>query len=149
NGPKAEFLIKENLNVGNSSTLFFQNEGKLDIQRQFGLSPTSVYSNCGNITTKGFNFQKGKVFNTGVMVIEENLDGERTIENYGQITLTRIQGSGKTFINHGKVEVTSNSVVDMTIKGPKDPGIYGEFSWKGQVNGLNNLYVYGNQIFKN
>lgn len=149
NGPKAEFLINENLNVGNSSTLFFQNEGKLDIQSQFGLSPTSVYSNCGNITTKGFNLQKGKVINTGVMVIEENLDGEGTIENYGQITLTRIQGSGKTFINHGKVEVTSNSVVDITIKGPKDPGIYGEFSWKGQVNGLNNLYVYGNQIFKN
>lgn len=149
NGPKAEFLIRENLNVGSSSTLFFQNEGKLEIRSQFGLSPTSVYSNCGNITTKGFNLQKGKVFNTGVMVIEENLDGEGLIENYGQLTLTRIQGSGKTFINHGKVEVTSNSVVDMTIKGPEDPGIYGEFSWKGQVNGLNNLYVYGNQIFKN
>ena len=149
NGPKAEFLIRENLNVGSSSTLFFQNQGKLEIRSQFGLSPTSVYSNCGNITTKGFNLQKGKVFNTGVMVIEENLDGEGLIENYGQITLSKIQGSGKTFINHGKVEVTSNNVVDMTIKGPKDPGIYGEFSWKGQVNGLNQLYVYGNQIFKN
>ena len=93
NGPKAEFLIRENLNVGSSSTSFFQNQGKLEIRSQFGLSSTSVYSNCGNITTKGFNLQKGKVFNTGVMVIEENLDGEGLIENYGQITLSKIQGS--------------------------------------------------------
>ncbi|WP_085535900.1 T9SS type A sorting domain-containing protein [Massilibacteroides vaginae] len=149
NNPKAQFIIEENLNVGSSTALHFQNQGKLDIKSQFGLSPKSVYSNCGIITTKGFNLQGGKIYNTGQMLIEENLDGSGDVYNYGVITLSKIQGSGKSFYNHGKVEVLSNTLVDMDVLGPTVPGVYGEFSWNGKVGGVNNIRVSGNQLFKN
>ena len=149
NSEGATFKTLNNLNVANNVTLKFDNRGMLNVGAQFGLSPTSSYSNCGEIITKGFNLQKGMIYNTGIIRIDDKLEGEGIVNNYGEMTMDIISGSGKVFTNHGRIKVLKNSVADMTIYGPEELPFYGEFSWAGKAGDLNNVIVFGNQLFRN
>lgn len=149
NSEFAEFETKENLNVGNNVALIYNNKGHLKIGSQFGISEISKYSNCGVIETAGFNLMNGTVYNTGEMFISDKLEGKGEIYNYGKIELNAILGDKKKIHNYGTIDVLTNSIVDMEIFGPTGDHIYGEFRWKGQAGGVNNILVSGNQIFKN
>lgn len=149
NSEFADFVTESNLNVGDNVALIYNNKGHLKIGSQFGISEISKYSNCGVIETAGFNLMNGTVYNTGEMFISDKLEGKGEIYNYGKIELSAIQGGNKKIHNYGTIDVSSSSIVDMEIIGPTGHNIYGEFRWKGQAGGVNNLLVSGNQIFKN
>ncbi len=149
NSKSATFTTTNNLNVANGVALNFDNQGTLNVGAQYGLSASSKYSNCGIINTAGFNLGGAIIYNTGTMNISDKMEGSGTINNYSLINVEKILGSGKIFKNTGKVVVTGDSVADMTIYGPTDLDNYGEFEWGGAMGGLNDVIVYGNQLFTN
>lgn len=149
NSNSATFTTNNNLNVGGNVSLNFDNEGTLTVGAQFALNSNSSYSNCGTINTQGFNIEGATIYNTGTMNILDKLEGSGNIFNYSILNVENILGSGKNFHNSGRIEVLGNSVADMTIYGPNDLPKYGEFKWGGAMGGLNNVIVYGNQLFTN
>ena len=150
NSDSAYFYVNENINVGNNVKLVYNNKGTLTIGGQFGISPSSSFSNCGVIRTAGFNLMGGKIYNSGgEFLITSHLDGSGEVHNYATIEIEKIQGNSKNIYNYGEIKVSSSSIVDMAIYGPTDANSYGEFRWEGQASGVNNIYVYNNQIFKN
>lgn len=150
NSEGAYFYVKENLNVGNNVKLVYNNKGFLEIGGQFGISPSSSFSNCGDIITAGFNLMGGKIYNSGgKFLITSHLDGSGEVHNYATIEIEKIQGNSKNIYNYGVIEVSTSSIVDMAIYGPTEANSYGEFRWEGQASGVNNFEVTGNQIFVN
>lgn len=149
NSESATFKTESNLNVGNNIALIYNNKGYLEIGSQFGLSEISKYSNCGVIKTAGFNLMSGTIYNTGKIFISDKLEGKGEIYNYGTIELKAILGDNKKIYNYGTIDILTNSIVDMEIYGPTEHPYYGEFRWKGQAGGVNNILVFGNQLFKN
>src|SRR5690554_4740229 len=149
NSNSATFTTNNNLNVGGNVSLNVDNEGTLTVGAQFALNSNSSFSNCGTINTQGFNIGGATVYNTGTMNISDKFEGSGDIFNYSILNVENILGSSKNFHNSGRIEVLGNSVADMTIYGPNDLPKYGEFKWGGAMGTLNNVIVYGNQLFTN
>ena len=119
--------INGNLNMSNSATTLFRNEGGglILLSGNYGNSEQSVYVNCGTIISQnGFNINGGKIINTGFFTVggDINLSGSSSeIYNYGLFTSTGNMNNAPAdavIYNEGELALNQFQGGNAAIQGP-------------------------------
>ncbi|WP_278353252.1 hypothetical protein [Chryseobacterium gleum] len=148
--------INGNLNMSNSATTLFRNEGGglISITGNYGNNEQSVYVNCGTIISQnGFNINGGKIINTGIFTVggDINLSGSSSeIHNFGLFTSTGNMNNAPVdavIYNEGQLTLNQFQGGNAAIQGPSSSSKKGYIVLQNPIQ-VGNVVVGPNLDFR-